>query len=264
MPAFRCNLICDGPASGAWNMALDEALLRAAADEPASGVWLRFYAWAPATLSLGYFQRLEQRQDHPHSSGLAVVRRPSGGGAIVHDQELTYSLVVPADHPLAARPAEMYRGTHGALVSTLATLGIAAELHEADAAADTTNPPFLCFLRRGSGDLLLRGQQHRGTAEPGGTAAKIAGSAQRRRQGAILQHGSILLAQSKSAPELPGISELSGLAVAAAELQQQWTKALGQSLGLRMQTAEASQQVRHVAESLREEKYAARSWTERR
>src|SRR5438445_617792 len=83
-----CRLIHDLPGDGPWNMAVDEALLE---DAARSGrPTLRFYGWAEPTLSLGYFQPYAQRASHPPSSRCAVVRRPTGGGAILHDAELTY------------------------------------------------------------------------------------------------------------------------------------------------------------------------------
>src|SRR3569833_2236254 len=91
----NCRLIVDESRGGELNMAIDELLADAA--RPV----LRFYAWRPATLSLGYFQAYADRHAHAASLGCPVVRRSSGGGAIVHDHEITYSLVVPVGHPWA-------------------------------------------------------------------------------------------------------------------------------------------------------------------
>src|SRR5688500_20216584 len=96
------RLLLDVPAPGAWNMAVDEALLESAALE--NRCTLRFYRWSEPTLSLGYFQRYEDRRQHAASLSCACVRRASGGGAILHDHELTYSLAVPPTHPLARSP----------------------------------------------------------------------------------------------------------------------------------------------------------------
>ena len=77
-----CRLIVDPPASGAWNMAVDEALLESVADGgPAT---LRFYQWSEPTLSLGYFQPYADREQHEASRELTVVRRSTGGGALIH------------------------------------------------------------------------------------------------------------------------------------------------------------------------------------
>src|SRR5688500_9559950 len=91
MSALR--VITDPPASGAWNMAVDEALLESAAT--GSVATLRFYEWHEPTLSLGYFQPAADREQHAASRACPLVRRASGGGAIVHDRELTYSLAWP-------------------------------------------------------------------------------------------------------------------------------------------------------------------------
>lgn len=113
------TLLVDPPQDGLTNMAMDEALLSLAAVGQL-GPTLRFYGWSPATLSLGYFQRRADRAQHAPSAGCAMVRRASGGGAILHDRELTYSLVLPAGHSLAAQPKPLYRAVHQSLVDLLA------------------------------------------------------------------------------------------------------------------------------------------------
>jgi len=89
-----CHLLIDPPASGSWNMAVDEVLLGAVAKSGTSA--LRFYQWKSPTLSLGYFQSYSERSKHPTSLAADALRRLSGGGAILHDRELTYSLILPA------------------------------------------------------------------------------------------------------------------------------------------------------------------------
>ncbi len=120
-------ILRDPPNSGAWNMAVDEALLERAKE---IGPVLRFYEWSPATLSLGYFQSARQRLLHPPSRNCPLVRRPSGGGAILHDRELTYALVVPAGHPWARSREQLYFMVHEALAETLVRWGIRASLVE--------------------------------------------------------------------------------------------------------------------------------------
>ena len=191
-----CRLLVDPPAPGPWNMALDEVLWQEAA-ERGRCTW-RFYGWSEPTLSLGYFQPYDDRCRHRASSTAAIVRRISGGGAILHDAELTYSFVLPANHPLAARRLLLYRAVHTALVEALAEFDAIAVLCDGEGPssvskspdsgfAERSSPneqqPFLCFQRRSEGDVLLG-------------AAKIAGSAQRRSRGAVLQHGSVLLRRS--------------------------------------------------------------------
>ncbi len=114
---LSCHLIVDSPADGVWNMAVDEALLDAATVE---GIpTLRFYSWCEPTLSLGYFQAHADRKLHTASLACPLVRRASGGGAILHDGELTYSIVLPQSHPAAARPDRLYQAFHQTLIGTL-------------------------------------------------------------------------------------------------------------------------------------------------
>ena len=180
-------------ADGASNMAIDHALLDAVDADPASAV-LRTYGWTAPTLSLGYFQAIADARADRRWDRLAIVRRPSGGGALLHHHELTYALVVPRAHPLPAKPSDLYRAVHAAIGSILSRHGIDSERR---GEAERDGRPFLCFLDRDPEDLVLG-------------AAKIVGSAQRRRPRAVLQHGSILVRRSTFAQELPGIEEVAG------------------------------------------------------
>ncbi len=243
-----CRLILDPPADGAWNMAVDELLLDQASQHQRPS--LRFYAWRVATVSLGYFQRYESRGLHAASLGCPLVRRMSGGGAIVHDAELTYSLALPAPHPLAARTEDLYRTVHGALVEILGHLGVKAELR-ADAAAQSGAEPFLCFQRRAEGDVLVG-------------CEKIAGSAQRRRRGAVLQHGSVLLRTSSAAPELPGLESITRLTISADKLTDLWGARLREALGSRWICDPLSPSERERAQAVSAQKYAADAWSRRR
>lgn len=247
-----CRLIVDGPEEGAWNMAADEALLDAAAHQPA---WsLRFYRWSAPTLSLGYFQPCRSREEHLPSRQCAWTRRPSGGGAIVHDDELTYCLVAPADHPLARAPQGLYRAVHGAFVGALGELDVASRMYElgdVSFQAPVTPEPFLCFERRSPGDLLVG-------------PAKIGGSAQRRRGGAVLQHGSFLLHRSSAAPELSGVEDLHPTGLAWEEWQSLLAAYLGSSLSLKFEPRPWSEQERRAATARAQTKYQNPDWNERR
>ena len=112
--------VADGPA----NMALDEAMLEAAARGEAA--YLRFYGWAVPTLSLGYFQRMADVRSDPRWEGRPVVRRPTGGGAIWHHHELTYAVAVPPTSPLVRPNTALYRAVHGAIAGLLVERGIPA------------------------------------------------------------------------------------------------------------------------------------------
>ena len=98
-------------------MAVDEALL--AATSETSEPTLRFYQWQRPTISLGYFQPYIARDQHPASNHADIVRRLSGGGAIVHDDEITYSLALPAAHPFARNTQSLYDAIHQTLVRLL-------------------------------------------------------------------------------------------------------------------------------------------------
>jgi lipoate-protein ligase A len=217
------RLLVDPPATGAWNMGVDEALLTSAAEQ--GRATLRFYQWDVPTLSLGYFQVAADRAEHEGSLTCPLVRRASGGGAIVHDRELTYSIALPLRDVRSRAATELYNACHETLIAALARFGVAAALYgsacdsaAADHEASRSNQPFLCFARRTCGDIVC-GQ------------AKIVGSAQRRRRGAVLQHGSILLSASVHAPELPGIAQLTGKTIEPVELARKWTGDLAGRLG---------------------------------
>ena len=243
-------------------MAADEALLDAAVRSDMAT--LRFYRWREPTLSLGYFQPIAQRTDHPPSREMAVVRRLSGGGALVHDHELTYSLALPASQPLTQNHKNLYTLVHQALINTLRDLGIHARMQHDDS-VNSTSPaeaPFLCFQRHGPGDVLMSGS--------GGQPVKILGSAQRRRRGALLQHGSLLLATSRSAPELPGLDELihrkpgHSKRLGCAKLMELWHLYIKENLGLDLLPSHWSPRQLDCIQRYQQAKYCCPSWTEAR
>ena len=226
-------------------MAVDEVLLDLAA-ESGECAW-RFYRWSAPTLSLGYFQTYADRGLHAASQSCSIVRRLTGGGAILHDHELTYSLAVPSDHPLARARQRLYAMVHTTLVETLADWSIFASLCPIQA----PDEPFLCFQRRAPGDVLVG-------------HAKIAGSAQRRRRGAVLQHGSILLQRSAAAPELDSLEDVTGRTVPPEQLIDAWTPRLLRSLQLAWNQTSLTDSQRQAARTLAAARYAADRWTETR
>jgi lipoate-protein ligase A len=182
MSQSTLRIIHDGPLTGPENMARDEALLnRVGRGE--SPPTLRFYQWDPPTISLGYFQKYTDYEALPPPAGdLAVVRRQTGGGAILHDQELTYSITVPLDHKLLeGGPNKLYERAHDAIIAAFETLKVTANRCGKSDDSGAAKGPFFCFERRHCLDVLV------------GTE-KLAGSAQRRTREAVLQHGSIILA----------------------------------------------------------------------
>lgn len=197
-------------------MAVDEVLLGTALESGKATV--RIYTWDEATLSLGYFQ---QRADAgPLAERLPTVRRLSGGGAILHHHELTYSLAVPASHPATADPHGLYDAVHEAVRRLLAEWG--CDLQVRGIARPELSSEFLCFARGDAADLVI----HRGTQ-----AHKVLGSAQRRRKGAILQHGSLVLRASEHAPQFPGLQELTGQSIDPSDLQTRLGSTIAALLG---------------------------------
>jgi lipoate-protein ligase A len=175
-----------GPNIGAYNMAVDEELLaRAQAGE--SMPVLRFYTWNPPAVSLGRFQKIETTVtiDACRRLGFDIVRRVTGGRAVLHKHELTYSIVARTDNPLFPRHVlGTYKVIAGGLLAGLRNLGIRAEMvsrshrHAALVRKDAKDPS--CFSSPSWYEILVNGK-------------KIVGSAQRRVGGAILQHGSVLM-----------------------------------------------------------------------
>jgi len=173
---WRLLLTWDGEPG--WNMGLDEALLASLDPRPT----LRFYTWKPHALSLGYFQRFAELE--PLARDCVLVRRFSGGGAIHHADELTLSIAAPAEHALfRGEVRRSYERIHGLLARTFADVGVRATLRGASAVRSDRAESGMCFHRSTPLDLVW-------------DERKGVGSAQRRRAGRVLHHGSIKLAAS--------------------------------------------------------------------
>ncbi len=247
MPAAY-HVLIDPPLAGPWNMAVDEALLE---DAAGSGrAYWRFYQWQEPTLSLGYFQEYEEQARRYRERGLPMVRRLTGGGAILHDRELTYSVNLPRDHPLARTRDELYGVVHRSVVAVLSRWGLEPQLFVAGTGRPAREP-FLCFERRAPGDVLAG-------------RSKVTGSAQRRRRGAVLQHGSVLLAASDAARHLPGAGELADCTVDADELARRWLDELSNQLGGAWQPFRLPNSIRTRASDLLTGKYLNESWLRHR
>ena len=198
----------DEPADGPCNMAADELLAAEAFDR--GTICMRIYGWQPVTVSLGGFQRGVEARAERSIAGVAIVRRPSGGGAIVHGSDLTYAAAVPKTHPWGGRPQLLYDALHEAMRQSLGALGVEAALWRP---AETVVAPaagdrFFCFDRRSSGDLVVGGP---GAAD--GLGHKVMGSAQRRLAATVLQHGSLLVRRNLDvapAASHPGLDDLIG------------------------------------------------------
>ena len=196
----RLRLFVDAPCDGPTNMAIDDCLLAAIAAGAAPA--LRLYRWREPTLSLGYFQSFaDPARSRPEIAALPVVRRVTGGGAILHADELTYSMALPIDHPLVGdQPARLYTWMHDRIAEATAALGGATAPKGGDRPLSGRGGPFLCFRRHAPFDLMADGE-------------KLAGSAQRRTRRGVLQHGSVILSRTHPVQPSASISETVGGAV---------------------------------------------------
>ena len=165
----------------AENMAIDEAVFRLNRQEGLPPT-LRFFGWQPPAVSLGYFQKTSREIDVAacRQAGIDIVRRPTGGKAVLHEHELTYSLVASADHPLFTGDiVGTYRVVSACIVEALRRLGLTPEIAFEGRTAAGTPLEGYCFAAPSRYELLVGGR-------------KICGSAQVRARGTFLQHGSLL------------------------------------------------------------------------
>ena len=166
-----------------WNLALDSAFLKYLNAGGCKNVFFRLYEWEPPAISLGYHQRVEDGVNLRECQryGIPVVRRPTGGKTVFHHKELTYMIAAPLSvPPFGLSISEVYRALTGALTRALISLGIpvqgGGEKNETGPGAGTPS----CFSSICMNEIVLDGR-------------KLVGSAQIRKERAILQHGSILL-----------------------------------------------------------------------
>ena len=181
-PKTTWRLIRNKPARGPWNMAVDEAILEACGqgDVPPT---LRLYAWEPACLSLGYAQpAADVDYERLETHGWDIVRRPTGGRAILHTDELTYAVIGPHSEPrLAGSVLESYQRLSEALLKALHLMGIPAQAQEKPAIPTGSDPKGpVCFEVPSNYEITVNGK-------------KLIGSAQARRRQGVLQHGSLPL-----------------------------------------------------------------------
>ena len=179
------NFINTGSHDPYYNMAMDEALLNFVSRGEIDPV-VRFYTWDPATLSVGYFQRLKKEIDidKVKEKGFGLVRRQTGGRGVLHDKELTYSVIVPESHPnMPSTITEAYRVISEGLLEGFKLLGFDAyfAIPRSKEEREKLKQPrsAVCFDAPSWYELVVEGR-------------KIAGSAQTRQKSVILQHGSLL------------------------------------------------------------------------
>ncbi|MBP2018419.1 lipoate-protein ligase A [Symbiobacterium terraclitae] len=265
------RLLDTGHRPGPENMAIDEAIARAHARGEVPPT-LRFYGWAPPAVSIGYFQSMlkEVDLDAVRASGYGYVRRPTGGRLIFHHMELTYSVVV-REELLPGGVIETYREISRGLLAGLAELGVAAELSGGERDPRRADPGGFhtaCFDTASAYELQVGGR-------------KLAGSAQTRRDGVILQHGSILLdvdvpllfrlmrlpegapaerLMARFRSKATTLREALGREVGYAEARDAFTAGFARALGLRLTSGSLTLAEEKEAETLVATKYGSDNW----
>jgi lipoyl(octanoyl) transferase len=265
------RLLTTPPAHGSWNMAIDEAILEAVGrgDSPST---LRLYAWEPTCLSLGYAQPLADVDFYRlQAHGWELVRRPTGGRAILHTDELTYSVIAPLDEPhVAGGVLESYNRLALALMEALRLLNLSVEIHDQEVGKSKTPNP-VCFEVPSTSEITVGGK-------------KLVGSAQARRKEGILQHGSLPLtgdlsriiqvlvfpddeARRQAAHSLleraTTVETALGRVVSWDEAAQAFTAAFHSVLDLTLQPDQLSPQEKIRGEKLAAEKYAFPDWNQK-
>lgn len=182
-PTNQWRLIRTKPAAGAWNMAVDEAILQAAGQNLVPPT-LRLYAWDPPCLSLGYAQPFSDVNIPAlEENGWDLARRPTGGRSVLHTDELTYSIIAPNDEPIVKGGVlASYKRISKALLNALDILGLPARAdreYNLPLNGSRANDP-ICFKVPSNYEITVGGK-------------KLIGSAQARRSGGVLQHGSLPL-----------------------------------------------------------------------
>ncbi|MFJ7933750.1 biotin/lipoate A/B protein ligase family protein [Sporosarcina sp. NPDC096371] len=269
------HFINSGKCSASFNMALDEALLEWHSKGEIGPV-LRFYEWQPATLSIGYFQSVDKEIDmeEVNKHGLGFVRRPTGGRGVLHEHELTYSVIVSESYPdMPETVTEAYRVISGGVLEGFRNLGLDAKFSVPETVEQTNDlkkpKSAVCFDAPSWYELVVEGK-------------KVAGSAQTRQKGVILQHGAILLSLDEdklvslfkfkseeqrermrvSLPEKAvAIDRLIDRTVSVEECVEAFAKGFEDALEMQLEPLElTSEQLEFVME-IERQKYANNDWT---
>lgn len=268
------RFINSGPCSPAYNMALDEALLNWHSEGKIPPT-IRFYTWDPPTLSIGYFQKVEKEinMEKVREYGLGFVRRPTGGRSVLHDKELTYSVIVSEDHPdMPHSVTEAYRVISQGILEGFKAAGLDAYFaipRTEEERNELKNPrSSVCFDAPSWYELVVEGK-------------KIAGSAQTRQKGVILQHGAILRhldidrlislfrfpseeAKQRMYDSLPqravAIDQLTERDIPIDELVRAFSKGFEKALHITLQPYTLTKEQEEEVHQLMEEKYANDAW----
>lgn len=264
--------------SPAMNMAVDEAILQLHS-EGKTPPTVRFYTWNPATLSIGYFQKATKEIDLAlvQEKGIGFVRRATGGRAVLHDQELTYSVVVSEEHPkMPSSVTEAYKVISMGLLHGFQNLGLAAEMvslaSEEEKEKYSSPGSSACFDSPSWHELVVEGK-------------KVAGSAQTRQKGVILQHGSILLdmdvellfsllqfsserlkerMMESFRQKAVTINQVSSRPVQLPEAMDAFRRGFASGLGVELVDSELTAEEKALAEELAVGRYATDEWNFRR
>jgi lipoate-protein ligase A len=271
-PLTTWRLLNTGSADGATNMAIDEAILTAVT-EGESPPTLRFFAWQPPCLSIGYNQAMAEVDiTECQQAGVGVVRRPTGGRAILHTDELTYSIVAPQSEPrVAGGVVEAYRRLSAGWVRGLRLLGVDVAQAEAGHGQDA-DVSAACFDAPSAYEVTAGGK-------------KLVGSAQVRRREAVLQHGSLplqgdiaricryLMVPSEGRRQAlrqelraraTSLELVLGQVVPLAQVVEALVRGFSEALNLHLEPGELSQHELALVQRFRREKYTAETWNFRK
>ena len=236
-------MLTDAPGDAVRNMSVDAALLELAATPT-----LRLYGWSPHAVSLGYFQSLAAFDDLPKAT--PIVRRTTGGGAIHHGDELTFSLALDAAL-LPADVASSYALLHDAVVRALDEIGVSCR-RATDGQLSARPEDRWCFEHPVQGDLLT-------------DAGKLCGSAQRRQRRRVLHHGSLVLRRPAHTPCVAAVEDqIEPSEQVRRGLRAALVREFAAALGLRPSHGELSEAERERAHALTQDVYGAAAHTARR
>ena len=266
------RLLLTPEASGAWNMAVDEAILEAATNWEVLPT-LRLYAWNPPCLSLGYAQPISDVDEtRLEEFGWDLVRRPTGGRAILHTDELTYSVCGPEEDPLLAGDIlSSYKRLSSAILAAIEQIGISVQALPQEKNANSQSPEPVCFEVPSNYEITADGK-------------KLVGSAQARRHGGVLQHGTlplygdltrivqVLSFPSQTSREQAAERLLSraatlytamGEVVSWKQAADSFIQAFQDTLNLKLVPGQLKEAERTRAEQLVDEKYGNPTWVRR-
>jgi lipoate-protein ligase A len=275
------RLIKDSYHTGFMNMAIDEAIM-IAHREGLVPPTIRFYQWSPPAVSLGYFQDLKKEinVDTCKDMGIDIVRRPTGGKAVLHDKELTYSFIIRESHPLVNDSIlETYKKISGGMIRGLSYLGITAELvplreklksgslHKKEK-SEIRHSDFksICFSVPSQYEVQVEGK-------------KIVGSAQARKREIVLQHGSLLIEleedklfsvfnfpsiqireRLKTRFKATSLEEILKKKINFSELSEILPRGFEEEFGVRLVEGKLTEKEEKISKDLLENKYSIYGW----